>query len=311
MDITEIFLRSVKDVLSWKVMRITLMVSVPLIFLLLVVGSLLWDGLISLSISFIDWIPLSILKSNLAFILGGFLWFQTVIVTYALIFAIGNVAIFKYMDQKKYEYFSIVTILLVALFWTLFMFFNWDMVFSEVKRMLTWFPIETLERGSAFLLVVTGLYNFFIVSLVLVLLMVRKPFLEEIQQNDYPYEVLQENRIDFSKVLVRDIALFFGLQIVLFPLFFLPFINVIVQLFLWAWLIKESYFLAAASLYATQENITLYKKQKFTMWGIALIGSMLNFVPLVNILSPFFTLLLYFHWIMQKRYYNWNNVKIK
>ena len=309
MDMTEIFLRSVKDVLSWKVIKITLMVSIPLMVLWLILGTLLWDSLISLSISFIDWIPLSILKSNLAFILGGFIWFQTVIVTYAIIFAIGNVAIFKYMDQKKYEYFSIATILLVALFWTLFMFFNWDMVFSQVKHMLTWFPIETLEKGSAFLLVVIALYNFFIVSLVLVLLMVRKPFLEEIQAKDYPYEVPQENNANYMKAISRDIVIFFGLQIVLFPLFFLPFINVVVQLFLWAWLMKESYFLAASSLYATQENIDFYKEQKFTMWGIAIMGSMLNFVPVINILAPFFTLLLYFHWVMQKRYYNWSNAE--
>jgi hypothetical protein len=37
------------------------------------------------------------------------------------------------------------------------------------------------------------------------------------------------------------------------------------------------------------------------VWGIAFITSMLNLMPVINILAPFFALVTFFHWVMLNR----------
>jgi len=73
------------------------------------------------------------------------------------------------------------------------------------------------------------------------------------------------------------------------------------MILLWAWLIRESYFLSVASLYGSDDEIKELKKHNFVIWSIAFIASMLNLIPVVNILSPFFALIIFFHWIMLNR----------
>ncbi len=168
---------------------------------------------------------------------------------------------------------------------------------------MTWFPFRTLRDGIALLLTALFFYNFFIASLALVVLAFRKPFLRKLQEQDYPGETLVESykKRKFISIAMRDIAIFFVLMILSFPLFFVPFINMGLQVLFWAWLIKESYFLSASSLYATEEEIEELKQHKFAMRNIAFIASILNLIPLVNIFAPFFAQIIFFHWVMLNR----------
>ncbi len=303
MKMAEVFLRSVRDTLSWNVLKFALMAGVPLMLLWIGVAVLLWDPTVAFTSKFIGWIPFSILKANGAFLIGSFVWFQVVMITFALVIAIFNVPIFKYLDPQKYEYLSVILILLIALFWALFGFYNWDLIFKEVQKILTWFPFQTLEAGVAALLAMMVYYNFFIVSLALVVLVYRRPFLETLQLRDYPDAKLVESlkKRTFVSVAFRDVAIFFFLLILFYPLFFVPFANMLTQVLFWAWLIKESYFLSVSSLYAQEAEIKELKKHGFILWSIAIIASLLNLVPIINILSPFFAQILYFHWVMLNR----------
>ncbi len=303
MKMAEVFLRSVKDTLSWNVLKFALMAGVPLMVVWIGIGVLFWEPTLAFTSQFIEWVPFSILKANGAFLIGSFVWFQIVLITFALVIAIFNVPIFRYLNPQKYELFSVVTILLIALFWTLFAFFNWDLIFHEVQKILTWFPFQTLQAGVAALLAIMIFYNFFIVSLALVVLVYRRPFLETLQLRDYPdatplYSVTKRR---FVSVAVRDVFIFFVLLILFYPLFFVPFANMLLQVFFWAWLIKESYFLSASSLYASEEEIRRLKKHGLVMWTIAFVASILNLVPVINILSPFFAQIMFFHWVMLNR----------
>ncbi|OQX73527.1 MAG: hypothetical protein B6D59_05375 [Campylobacteraceae bacterium 4484_4] len=303
MKLAEVFLRSIKDTLSWNVLKFALMAGVPLMLLWIGIGVLFWDPTLAFTSQFIGWVPFSILKANGAFLVGSFVWFQVVMVTFALVIAIFNVPIFRYLNPEKYEYFSVILILLIALFWTLFAFFNWDLIFNEVQRILTWFPFQTLQAGVAALLAMMIFYNFFIVSLALVVLIYRRPFLETLQLRDYPdaTPVHSVKRRKFVSVAIRDLFIFFVLLILFYPLFFVPFVNMFLQIFFWAWLIRESYFLSASSLYASTEEINMLKKHGLVMWVIAFIASILNLVPIINILSPFFAQIMFFHWVMLNR----------
>ncbi len=303
MKVMEAVLRAIRDTLSWDVVKVSLMVSVPLALLWFGIAYVLWQPVSGITAMVIGWIPFSILKANGAFLIGGFVWFQVVLITYAMFVAVFNNLIFRYVPDQKFESFSIVLLLLVSLGWTLFAFLNWDMVFSEVSKVLTWFPFQTLQEGVALMLAALFFYNLFIVSLALVVLMVRKPFLHKLLERDYPEVRLTDDvkKRKFFSVALRDVVIFFVLMTLFFPLFFVPFINMGIQILLWAWLIRESYFLSVASLYGSEEEIKELKKHNFVIWGIAFTASMLNLIPVVNILSPFFALIIFFHWIMLNR----------
>ncbi len=303
MKTTEVILRSIRDTLSWNVMKTALISGIPLAILWIGIGALLWDPTVSLAGKFIGWVPFSILKANGAFLVGGFIWVGVVLITFALIVSLFNIVIFRSIDEKNYTYFSILLMLVIALGWTLFAFSNWDLVYTHVAKILTWFPFETLQLGVAAMLAALVFYNLFIVSLALVTLVMRKSFLGHLQQRDYPEAALvaKEERGRFIPIALRDTGIFFILLILCFPLLFVPFFNMGVQVLLWAWLIKESYFLSASSLYAAKQEREELKKHQFILWSIAAIASLLNLIPIINILAPFFGMVMYFHWVMLNR----------
>jgi len=302
MKLSKIFLQSINDIFSWEIIKLALVIGIPLAFIWIGIGSLFWDSLVGVTSNFISWIPFSVLKANAAFLIGGFSWVIAILVTYALIMALFNVPIYKLLPQKRYELFSIVLIILIAVFWTLFAVFNWDFVYKELEKVLTWFPFQTLQEGVAALLAILVFYNLFVVSLYLVVLFFNKPFLEAIAEKDYPSA--QKNAISKKspgKVIARDIVIFFIFLLVCFPLFFVPFVNILVQIFLWAWLIKESYFLSAASLYAKDDEIERLNEHGLVKWAMAFVASVVNILPILNIFAPFFAQTMFFHWVMQNR----------
>ncbi len=300
MKTTQAIISAIRDTLSWNVIKVALITGVPLAIVWLGIAALLWSPAVSFTEFFIGWIPFSILKANGAFLIGGFVWFAAVLVTFALIVAFGNVLIFRHVSSEKYNIIAILLLLLIAMGWTLFALLNWDFVYGEVARVLAWFPFETLEKGVAAMLAALIFYNLFIVSLAIVVLMLRKSFLHQVQQRDYPgaVEIDKDQRVGFLPVAFKDAVIFFVLLALFFPLLFVPFFNILVQVLLWAWLIKTSYFLGAATLYADSEEIARLQKHQFVLWGIAATASLLNLIPVINIFAPFFALLIYFHWVM-------------
>jgi len=221
-------------------------------------------------------------------------------ISYAIIVSLLNIVDTKLVKPKNYTHFAMILLLFIALFWSLFAFLNWDMVYSNVMKVLGWFPFKTLKDGVAVMLGVLIYYNLFIASLAICVLFYRKIFLKKLQLKDYPDALMikEDKRVAFLPVALRDLVIFFGLLILSFPLLFVPFVNVIVQILLWGWLTKESYFLAVASLYAKEGEYEHLKDHQVARWSIASIGAMLNLVPLINIVAPFFTMIMFFHWVM-------------
>jgi len=303
MKLSKVFLQSVGDILSWDIVKRVLTVSIPMGIVWFLIGSLLWDSVVGITSNFISWIPFSVLKANAAFLVGGFAWVVAILTTYAVVIALFNVPIYKLLPAKKYEVFSIVLILVIAILWTLFAVFNWDLVYKELEKVLTWFPFHTLQEGVASLLAVLIFYNLYIVSLYVLVMMFNKPFLRKIASKEYPdiKEVDSIKSSVFLKSILKDMMILFILLILCFPLFFVPFINIFLQIFLWAWFIKESYFLSAANLYATKEEIQKLNTHGVSKWMIAFIAAAINILPIVNIFAPFFAQTLFFHWVMQTK----------
>ncbi len=300
MSIHKILIKSIRDILSWPVLRLSLGVGIPLFLLWVGIGFLFWKPVTGLTAEIISWIPFSIVRANGAFVLAFFLWFQAVLVTFALIIAFFNVPLVKYVKQNRYETVIVSLVFIISIFWTLIAFYYWGDIYSAIIKLLNWLPFQTVDEGISWFLAVYIFYNGFIISLFLIILFYREPFLRALREKDYEDYNIKELSLKtgFVSKAFKDVITFILLSIILFPLFFVPVVNILIQIFLWAWLIKDSLFLSVASLYCEEQGVEKIKNHKYYLWTIAILAAVLNFVPVVNILSPFFAEIMFFHLIM-------------
>ena len=75
------------EILKWQSIKIALLSGIIVTAFWAGVGYLSWDFLINLSSHIIEYVPFSMVRANGAKMLSIFLWFQLVLVTFALIYA--------------------------------------------------------------------------------------------------------------------------------------------------------------------------------------------------------------------------------
>ena len=296
-------LKSIRDMLRWNVLRFALLLGLPLAALWVGVGYQTWDMLVALCAKVIGWIPFSVVKANGAMMILFFIWLIAVLVSFAALTALVGPPILRYFKERTYYFYTFTALLGFSGFWAAAMFYKWDEIFPRVEKLLALLPFNTVAEASAGLLAFYLLYNLFILSLFFAVSLFRKRFLEPLREQYYPSVTLPQERVGrFHGVrLINDAFFFLVISLISAPVLFIPIANVIVQLFLWAWLYKESYFLSTCNLYcskADHENLT---RHRAVIAAVAIMAAVLNFVPVVNIFTPFFAQLMFFHWIMEHR----------
>ncbi|MCF6200686.1 MAG: EI24 domain-containing protein [Hydrogenimonas sp.] len=297
------FLRSIKDILRWDVLKLALGIGLPLMALWIAVGWVYWDLAVSVTSKIISWVPFSIVKANGALFILFFIWFVAVLVSFAIITALIGPPILRKFKEKTYYFYTFATLLILSAGWALLLLLNWHVVNEQIQKLLTLLPFQTVADGIAWLIAFYLFYNLFILSLYLVISYFRRPFLDAIKEIDYPHIDTAGSGISKKHHIsvLRDSALFILFSIALFPILFIPVANVIAQLFLWAWLYRESYFLSTCSLYCNEEDYRQLCDHRYTIWSIAIFAALLNFLPVINIFAPFFAQLMFFHWIMEHK----------
>ncbi len=297
------FLRSIKDILRWSVLKHALGIGLPLMALWVWIGWLYWDRAVSLTSQIVSWIPFSIVKANGALFILFFIWLVAVLVSFAVITALVGPPILRKFKEKTYYFYTFATLLILSVGWALVMLFKWHLINTQIQKLLTLLPFQTVADGISWLVAFYLFYNLFILSLYLIISSFRKSFLDTLKRTDYPN--IDTSGSGISKKhhvsVLRDTVIFLILSTVLFPVLFIPVANIFVQLFLWSWLYRESYFLSICSLYCNEEDYKTLREHKYTIWSIAAFASILNFLPAINIFTPFFAQLMFFHWIMEHK----------
>ncbi|BDY11730.1 EI24 domain-containing protein [Hydrogenimonas cancrithermarum] len=297
------FLRSIKDILRWDILRLALAVGLPLMALWIWIGWIFWTPSVAITSQIISWIPFSIVKANGALFIVFFIWLIAVLVSFAAITALLGLPLLRKLGEKTYYIYTFSTLLLLSAGWALSILLNWHYINEEMQIFLTLLPFQTVADLISWLLAFYIFYNAFILTLFLVISYFRRPFLEAIKELDYPDVVTEKGKIGKAHHIsvIRDSILFVLFSIIAFPVLFIPIANVFIQLFLWAWLYRESYFLSACSLYCNEEDYRHLREHRYTIWSIAVFASLLNFLPIINIFAPFFGQIMFFHWIMEHK----------
>jgi len=69
------------------------------------------------------------------------------------------------------------------------------------------------------------------------------------------------------------------------------------MLLLWAYMLKEPTFYDVSTLFIKDEKE--YKGYK-SIWIVAIVASLFNFIPIINIFAPIFAQIMFMHWLLNR-----------
>ncbi len=301
-DFMDAVLFGFKGIFRAKTMKYAMIGGVVISTLWIVLGLFFWSDIITFTSSILELIPFSMLRSNGAWMLSAFVWLQLVLVTFALIFAFFGNIIVERVDRDRYATFSITIGLLSAAFWGVVWFFSHSYIYAQFLKLLTWLPFETVEKGLSYLIGFYIIYNGIIVSMIFITSMFSTSFLSEVKEEEFPYDKMHDE-YEYKTIIktLKDTGVFLALSILSFPLLFVPVVNFFILVGLWTWMMKDTIaYDTAAFVFGAVEKEKL-KEYKGAIWGLNMIGSLFNFIPVFNVFAPYFTELAMFYYFKEKR----------
>lgn len=286
-----------RELLSWTTAKYALIGGFIVTALWAGIGAMLWPALITLSTHILELVPFSMVRSNGAWMLSSFLWLQAVLLTFALILVFFGNIILRKISREKYTGFTLLLVAGSALFWSLIWMKNGTYIYQQFLKLLTWLPFETIEKGIAFLIGIYIIYNAIVVTWVFITSLFSETLLSSVEHRHFGSDTVRHDHL-FSSIgyTIRDALIFLGASIILFPLLFVPVLNILVQIALWMWLIKDTMAYDAAALVFEKVDKDTIKQHRFAVWSISGLTALFNFVPLLNLLGPFFGEIALYHY---------------
>jgi hypothetical protein len=263
-----------------------------------IVWAIIWSGLSiilfsplqTITISLINFLPFKFVQHAGADFILMIIWLQSVLITIGIFFSLFN----QVLSNKVIP---IIVALLSAIFWFVLFFTYQDAILTYLEKLLKIFPFETIEEAVSYVLVIFILYSFYIVSTYLSFLFLSVGKLEELQKEQYSSIKVDKNFSIFKLfyTIIRDLFVFIFALIVVYPLLFIPFFNIIVIIALWSFLIKESLLQTIFMIFGKTDV------NKKDIWIFAVVSVVFNFVPLINLFAPAFGVLSIYHYVLEKK----------
>jgi len=174
----------------------------------------------------------------------------------------------------------------------------WGALTNIISSYLSWIPWEWLQTSGASVATFSFAYMLFIILVSLLTSLYSEKLLIDLAKKRYPdIEVVGSANISTSIILTLKASIIFLLLfIVTLPLLFIPILGQIVLLYLWSILLKEPTIYDVGSLFISEKKILKEKKKKTRI--LAMLASLFNYVPLVNIFAAVFAQILFLHHIL-------------
>ncbi|RLA70943.1 MAG: hypothetical protein DRG24_06150, partial [Epsilonproteobacteria bacterium] len=168
----------------------------------------------------------------------------------------------------------------------------------QFLQLLTWLPFETVEKGIAFLIGFYLIYNAIVVTMVFITSLFSEPLIASVEERHFKEdEVIRDHVFRSVGYTVKDSVIFMIASLIAFPLLFIPVLNIVVQIALWMWLIKDTMSYDAAALVYEKVEQEEIKQHRFAIWVISFTTALFNFIPVFNIFGPYFGEISMFHYL--------------
>jgi len=169
----------------------------------------------------------------------------------------------------------------------------WDRLTSMISSFLGWIPWEWLQHTGAGIVNILLVYILFIMVVSLLTSLTSEKLLKILAQKHYP-DIPANGTPDITRSVILTLkatGLFLLLFIPSIPLLFIPIIGQGIMLYLWSILIKKPTIYDVNALFSIEQTIKTGKKAT----TLAMIASLFNYVPLLNIFTPVFAQILFLH----------------
>jgi len=286
-----------RAVIKWNMMRTVLISGLLVSAVWILAGIFLWNPLVSLVSFMLELVPFFMVRSNGAQIISMFIWVQVVFITFAIIVAFFGTLFSKQIEKYKHNYFYMITLTCSAVFWTIIWFFKSDYLHIQFVRLLNLLPFETVDKSMAYLISCLMIYNLMIISMLFIASILSDKVLSSINKEYFDDEVIYKREFKIIKYTIKDTFIFCIASIVLFPLFFVPIANWIVQVGLWTNLARNTFKYDASSVLFENVDEEKLQKNNKAIWTISFMASLFNFIPLLNAFGPFFGEISIFHYL--------------
>ena len=183
----------------------------------------------------------------------------------------------------------------------LFSWMFWGVFSGFIASYLSWIPWEWLQTSGASIATALFSYMLFIVLVSILTSLYSEALLIKLAKKHYPHvSVVGSPNMTTSVILsIKAGFIFLLLFLFTFPLIFIPILGQVWMLWLWSILIKEPTAYDVASLFIADKKKVKEKTKKSGI--IAMIASLFNYVPVLNIFAPVFAQILFLHHILGKR----------
>lgn len=181
---------------------------------------------------------------------------------------------------------------------SLLVWFFWEGLSNFVVSYLSWIPWEWLQDSGATAITFALAYMLFIIMVAIFTSLLSEELLIKLAKKHYPIlPAIGEVSITKSLILtLKASAIFLMLFMFALPFIFIPIIGQVILLYLWSILLREPTIYDVGALFIT-DKAKLKKRGKKTRI-LAMIASLFNYIPLLNLFAPTFAQILFLHHIL-------------
>ena len=286
---------TIRDLFKYKIKKYALFNGLIWLIIWISIGFIYWNKMYLFTSYIISFFPFAFIKISGAYIIYTILWIQFIFMSIGIFYVFLNDLIESEISHEKFKYITILVALINIIFWSIIFIIKKDFIISYITHILKIFPFQSLEELLAIFLVILFFYLLYCVSLSISFLFIFIPKLIDIAKEEYPQ--ITYNDISYKYLFLiafRDLIVYIVLAILLYPFILIPFLNILILMFLWAYMVKDSYYKTVNMLF----EIKLSKKEK---WILAIMSTFLNFLPIINIFAPIFGILQFFHYGIEKK----------
>jgi len=204
--------------------------------------------------------------------------------------------------NKQILLLSLIPLFLSALFWGIVFWIFSGRIDDALSYILSFTPFNSATLRGIIIFIAGGFvyYELLVLTSVLIVGIIADKVVEIINK-EYNLEIEGFGSISGSIWLSLKYNILFVFLFVLFlPTLFIPVVNIIVHLILWAILIKTPFLYDSIASIATKEEYYQLQQNKIDLWLISLLSASLFFVPLLGILVYILQLLIFIHYNLAK-----------
>ncbi|CAA6802172.1 MAG: Unknown protein [uncultured Sulfurovum sp.] len=185
--------------------------------------------------------------------------------------------------------------------WIVILWYFWNSFSSFVTSFLTWIPWNWARESITYVAAPFLAYTLIIVTIAILTSLYSENLLIALAKKHYPERKAIASpsiRGSISSTLSSTLIFAF-LFIILSPFFLIPVLGQVLMLYVWSILLKAPTVHDVGGLFITDTKELKAKRKKSNI--IAMIASLFNYIPLLNIFAPIFAQIMFLHHILGKK----------